>query len=117
MGDISNKLRDKCPNLYRHEDAVTSKATELLMTAKNSTSRSEKEQCLRTTLHLCKEAAPTLPLHSICQQFISTDFYEGVVELTAVCAAKSDPEEVGIHFYNNGEPTEDREGYTCYATR
>nr|XP_017099232.2 LOW QUALITY PROTEIN: nuclear pore complex protein Nup154 [Drosophila bipectinata] len=117
VSDVSAKLRDKCPNLYRHEDAVTSKATELLMTAKNSTSRSEKEQCLRTTLHICKEAAPTLPLHSICQQFISADFFEGVVELTAVCAAKSDPEEVGIHFYNNGEPTEDREGYTCYATR
>ncbi|KAH8413233.1 hypothetical protein KR009_009074 [Drosophila setifemur] len=117
VGDVSSQLRDQCPNLYRHEDAVTSKATELLMTAKNCTSPAEKLQKLRTTLHMCMEAAPTLPLHSICQQFISADFFEGVIELTAVCAAKSDPEEVGIHFYNNGEPTDDREGYTCFVTR
>ncbi|XP_020807415.1 nuclear pore complex protein Nup155 [Drosophila serrata] len=115
--EVSNNLREHCPNLYRHEDAVTYKATELLMNAKNCTSATEKEQKLRTTLQMCKEAAPTLPLRSICQQFTSTEFYEGVIELTAVCAAKSDPEEVGIHFYTNGEPSEDREGYACFVTR
>ncbi|XP_017059277.1 nuclear pore complex protein Nup154 [Drosophila ficusphila] len=117
VSEVSMNLRENCPNLYRHEDDVTYKATELLMNAKNCTSPTEKEQKLRTTLLMCKEAAPTLPLHSICQQFISADFYEGVIELSAVCASKSDPEEVGVHFYNNGEPPEDREGYTCFATR
>ncbi|XP_041675233.1 LOW QUALITY PROTEIN: nuclear pore complex protein Nup154 [Drosophila eugracilis] len=117
VSEVSMNLREKCPNLYRHEDDVTYKATELLMNAKNCTSSTEKQQKLRTTLHMCKDAAPTLPLHSICQQFISADFFEGVIELSAVCASKSDPEEVGIHFYNNGEPAEDREGYSCFATR
>jgi len=117
VSEVSKNLRENCPNIYRHEDDVTYKATELLMNAKNCTSPAEKEQKLRTTLQMCKEAAPTLPLHSICQQFISADFFEGVIELSAVCASKSDPEEVGVHFYNNGEPAEDREGYTCFATR
>ncbi|XP_043641308.1 nuclear pore complex protein Nup154 [Drosophila teissieri] len=117
VSEVSMNLRENCPNLYRHEDDVTYKATELLMNAKNCTSAAEKDRKLRTTLQMCKEAAPTLPLHSICQQFISADFYEGVIELSAVCASKSDPEEVGVHFYNNGEPAEDREGYTCFATR
>nr|CAA76635.1 Nup154 [Drosophila melanogaster] len=117
VSEVSKNLRENCPNLYRHEDDVTYKATELLMNAKNCTSATEKEHMLRTTLHMCKEAAPTLPLHSICMQFISADFFEGVIELSAVCASKSDPEEVGVHFYNNGEPADDREGYTCFATR
>ncbi|XP_068150657.1 nuclear pore complex protein Nup154 [Drosophila tropicalis] len=115
--EVSNNLRELCPNLYRHEDEVTYKATELLMNAKNCTSSVDKETMLRTTLQMCKNAAPTLPLHSICQQFISAEFYEGVIELAATCASKSDPEEVGIHFYNNNEPSEDREGYACFATR
>ncbi|EDW88030.1 nuclear pore complex protein Nup154 [Drosophila yakuba] len=117
VSEVSMNLRENCPNLYRHEDDVTYKATELLMNAKNCTSAAEKDRKLRTTLQMCKEAAPTLPLHSICQQFISADFFEGVIELSSVCASKSDPEEVGVHFYNNGEPAEDREGYTCFATR
>ncbi|EDW28316.1 GL19137 [Drosophila persimilis] len=117
VSEVSKNLRELCPNLYRHEDAVTYKATELLMSAKNCTSPVEKKQKLRTTLQMCKEAAPTLPLHSICQLFISVDFFEGVVELTAICASKSDPEEVGIHFYNNDEPPEDREGYSYFVTR
>ncbi|SPP81701.1 blast:Nuclear pore complex protein Nup155 [Drosophila guanche] len=117
VSEVSKNLRELCPNLYRHEDAVTYKATELIMSAKNCTSPAEKEQKLRTTLQMCKEAAPTLPLQSICKLFISVDFFEGVVELAAICAAKSDPEEVGIHFYNNDEPSEDREGYSCFVTR
>ncbi|XP_033237029.1 nuclear pore complex protein Nup154 isoform X1 [Drosophila pseudoobscura] len=117
VSEVSKNLRELCPNLYRHEDAVTYKATELLMSAKNCTSPVEKKQKLRTTLQMCKEAAPTLPLHSICQLFISVDFFEGVVELTAICASKSDPEEVGVHFYNNDEPPEDREGYSYFVTR
>ncbi|KAH8377789.1 hypothetical protein KR093_007134, partial [Drosophila rubida] len=115
--DVSDNLRELCPNLYRHEDEVTYKATEMLMSAKNCKSSSEKEQKLCTTLQMCIDAAPTLPLHSICQQFISVDFYEGVVELSATCASKIDPEEIGIHYYNNNEPPEDREGYTCFVTR
>ncbi|EDW63290.1 nuclear pore complex protein Nup154 [Drosophila virilis] len=115
--EVSDNLRQLCPNLYRHEDEVTYKATEILMSAKNCKSAAEKQQKLSTTLQMCLDAAPTLPLHSICQQFISVDFYEGVVELSATCASKMDPEEIGIHYYNNNEPAEDREGYTCFVTR
>ncbi|KAL7738924.1 hypothetical protein ACLKA6_016926 [Drosophila palustris] len=115
--EVSDNLRELCPNLYRHEDEVTYKATEILMSVKNCQSAQEKEQKLCTTLQMCLDAAPTLPLHSICQQFISVDFYEGVVELSATCASKMDPEEIGIHYYNNNEPAEDREGYTCFVTR
>ncbi|KAL9930126.1 nuclear pore complex protein Nup154 isoform 1-T2 [Glossina fuscipes fuscipes] len=117
VGNISAKLRDVCPNLYRHEDAVSFKATEILMNAKNCTFPEEKEEKLRTALQLCKDAAPNLPLQNICQQFTLSGFYEGVIELTIACACKIDPEEYGIHYYQSDEPAEDSEGYAAYAAR
>ncbi|XP_058986335.1 nuclear pore complex protein Nup154 isoform X2 [Musca domestica] len=117
VSTISSKLRDVCPNLYRHEDAVSFKATEILMNSKNCTVLEEKQEKLRTALQLCKDAAPNLPLQNICQQFTLCGFYEGVIELTSTCASKIDHEEYGIHFYLNGEPDDDREGYATYAAR
>ncbi|KAM7353005.1 nuclear pore complex protein Nup154 [Cochliomyia hominivorax] len=117
VSTISAILRDKCPNLYRHEDAVSLKATEILMNSKNCTIIEEKQEKLRTALQLCKDAAPNLPLQNICQQFTLSNFFEGVIELTATCASKVDPEEFGIHFYQSDEPEEDREGYAAYAAR
>ncbi|XP_011199843.2 nuclear pore complex protein Nup154 [Bactrocera dorsalis] len=114
---ISAKLREVCPNLYRHEDAVTFKATEILLSAKSCEASEGKHEKLRTALQLCKDAAPNLPLQNICQQFSTAGFGEGVIELTATCAAKIDPEEYGIRYYNSDEPTEDTEGYTAYSAR
>lgn len=68
VSSISAKLRDICPNLYRHEDAVSFKATEILMSSKNCNIPDEKNEKLRTALQLCKDAAPNLPLQNICQQ-------------------------------------------------
>ncbi|XP_073824814.1 nuclear pore complex protein Nup154 [Musca autumnalis] len=117
VSTISSKLRDVCPNLYRHEDAVSFKATEILMNSKTCSVLEEKQEKLRTALQLCKDAAPNLPLQNICQQFTLSGFYEGVIELTSTCASKIDPEEYGMHFYLNGEPEDDREGYASYASR
>lgn len=50
-------------------------------------------------------------------KFTLGGFYEGVLELTSVCAAKIDAEEFAIHFYKNEEPEEDREGLAAYAAR
>ena len=68
VSSISTKLRDVCPNLYRHEDAVSFKATEILMMSKSCGIPDEKNERLRTALQLCKDAAPNLPLQNICQQ-------------------------------------------------
>lgn len=117
VGSISSKLRDVCPSLYRHEDAVSHKATEILLLSKNCTDAEEKDDRLTTALQLCKDAAPNLPLSSICQQFTVAGFYQGVIELCAVCAAKIDPTEAALHFYKNNEPMTDQEGYYAYSAR
>ncbi|XP_075151882.1 nuclear pore complex protein Nup154 isoform X2 [Haematobia irritans] len=117
VSTISAKLRDVCPNLYRHEDAVSFKATEILMNSRSCINVEEKQEKLQKALQLCIDAAPNLPLQNICQQFALSGFYQGVIELTSTCASKLDPEEYGIHYYQNGEPEDDREGYTSYAAR
>ena len=40
-----------------------------------------------------------------------------MIDLSATCAAKIDPEEFGIHYYNSDEPADDREGFAAYAAR
>jgi nuclear pore complex protein Nup155 len=115
---ISSKLRDVCPNLYRQEDAVSHKATEMVLLSKSCTDIEEKERKLLTALQLCKSAAPNLPLNNICQQFTAVGFYQGVVELCVVVANKVDPTGAALHFYrNNNEPNEDQIGYAAYENR
>lgn len=116
VGSISAKLRDVCPNLYRHEDAVTHKATEILVTSKNCIDTEEQRTKLHTALQLCKDAAPNLPLSSICQQFVAANFQQGVIELCAICAAKIDPNDAALHFYRK-ELASDQEGYIAYTRR
>jgi nuclear pore complex protein Nup155 len=114
---ISSKLRDVCPSLYRNEDAVSHKATEILMFSKNCVDNEEKEERLRTALQLCKGAAPNLPLSSICQQFTAAGFYQGVIELCLTCAVKIDPNESAIHYYKNNEAMDYQEGVLAYSAR
>lgn len=99
INSISSKLRDVCPTLYRHEDAVSHKATEILMLSKNCTDLDEKEERLRTALQLCKGAAPRLPLANICQQFAMAGFYQGVIDLCVTCAAKIDSTTMDYEIY------------------
>lgn len=117
IGAISSKLRDVCPNLYRREDAVAHKATEILISSRNCTDSEEQKEKLHTALQLCKDAAPNLPLSNICQQFTLANFHQGVIELCAVCASKIDPNGAALHFYKNNEPPGDQEGYVVYSTR
>ncbi|XP_058056850.1 nuclear pore complex protein Nup154 [Anopheles bellator] len=113
IGSISSKLREVCPTLYRHEDAVSHKATEVLLQTRDWTDRERKEERLQMALQLCKSAAPNLPLDTLCQKFTAAGFYTGVIELCSVCAAKKDPNETALHFYQNDNP----EGFVAYQNR
>lgn len=68
VSTISAKLRENCPNLFRREDAVSFKATEILIASKKCGNQEEKEQQFRIALQLCKDSAPNLQLPNICQQ-------------------------------------------------
>lgn len=117
VSSISSKLRDVCPNLYRHEHAVLYKATELLLLSKSCVDREERQEKLHMALQLCKDAAPDIPLTNICQQFTQANYYQGVIQLCATCASLKDPNNAALHFYMNNEPLEDQEGFAAYNAR
>ncbi|XP_076674265.1 nuclear pore complex protein Nup154 isoform X2 [Andrena cerasifolii] len=114
---VSQRLREVCPNLYRSEDAVCSKANEIILKAKSCTNPEEKECYLQSALKLCKEVAPRLNLSAVCQQFITCQFYSGVLELCLCCAERVDPNNAALHYYKNNEPIEDQEGRFAYMKR
>lgn len=76
VASISQKLRDDCPSLYSNEDAVSHKATEIMLLSKSVTDVEEKQERLQTALKLYKSAAPNLPLANICQQFTALGYYQ-----------------------------------------
>ncbi|XP_043495408.1 nuclear pore complex protein Nup155 isoform X2 [Polistes fuscatus] len=114
---VSSRLREVCPNLYRSEDAVCSKANEIILKAKNCKNSDEKQVYLQSALKLCKEVAPRLNLSAVCQQFVACQFYTGVLELCICCAKRIDPHNAALHFYKNNEPVEDQEGNMAYIKR
>ncbi|CRK98832.1 CLUMA_CG012077, isoform A [Clunio marinus] len=121
---ISEKLRDVCPSLYRNEDAVSHKATEILKLSRTCTNDDERMEGLSRALNLCCQAAPKLPLPNICQQFTAAGFYEGVIKLCLTFANKFDPNESGLHFYKNNYPFDmnqiqqkDQDGFIAFTTR
>ncbi|XP_077271412.1 nuclear pore complex protein Nup154 isoform X2 [Temnothorax americanus] len=117
VDSVSAKLREVCPNLYRTEDAVCSKANEILLKAKGCTNPEEKECYLQSALTLCKEVAPRLNLNAVCQQFVACQFYTGVLELCICCAERIDPNNAASHYYKNNEPIEDQEGNLAFMKR
>ncbi|XP_001605127.2 nuclear pore complex protein Nup155 isoform X2 [Nasonia vitripennis] len=117
VDSVSAKLREICPNLYRSEDAVCSKANEIILKAKSCTNPEEKETYLQSALKLCKEVAPRLNIGAVCQQFVACHFYQGVLELCLTCAEKIDPNNAALHYYKSNEPIEDQEGNFAYLKR
>ncbi|XP_053623527.1 nuclear pore complex protein Nup154 [Plodia interpunctella] len=114
---ISQKLRQLCPSLYRQEDAICSKANELLMFAKQQKNPSEREEMLQQALKLCKDVAPNVNLPLVCAKLVSSGFYSGVVELCVACARKLDPQNKALHYYRSLQPSQDREGQLLYYRR
>lgn len=121
---ISEKLREVCPTLYRNEDAVSHKATEILKLSRNCTNDDERHESMLRALELCCQAAPKLPLSNICQQFTAAQFYEGVIKLCSTFANKLDPNDSATHFYKNHYPfdlsqisAKDQEGCVAFTTK
>lgn len=50
-------------------------------------------------------------------QFTLAKYYQGVIELCAVCASKRDPNNAALHYYSANEPMEDQEGLAAYTLR
>ncbi|KAH0627891.1 hypothetical protein JD844_008444 [Phrynosoma platyrhinos] len=104
---ISSHLQDICPLLYSTDDAICSKANELLQRSRQVQNKSEKEKMLRESLKEYQKISTQVDLANVCVQYRQVRFYEGVVELALTAAEKKDPQGLGLHYYKNGEPEED----------
>ncbi|OBS78292.1 hypothetical protein A6R68_19317, partial [Neotoma lepida] len=114
---ISLHLQDICPLLYSTDDAVCSKANELLQRSRQVQNKSEKERMLRESLKEYQKISNQVDLSSVCAQYRQVRFYEGVVELSLTAAEKKDPQGLGLHFYKHGEPEEDVVGLQTFQER
>ncbi|NXN93474.1 NU155 protein, partial [Rhinopomastus cyanomelas] len=110
-------LQDICPLLYSTDDAVCSKANELLQQSRQAQNKLEKEKMLRESLKEYQKISNQVDLANVCAQFRQVRFYEGVVELSLTAAEKRDPQGLGLHFYKNGEPEEDVAGLQAFQDR
>ncbi|XP_030368345.1 nuclear pore complex protein Nup155 isoform X2 [Strigops habroptila] len=97
-------LQDICPLLYSTDDAVCSKANELLQRSRQAQSRMEKEKMLRESLKEYQKISNQVDLANVCAQYRQA-------------AEKKDPQGLGLHFYKNGEPEEDVVGLQAFQER
>ncbi|XP_042309327.1 nuclear pore complex protein Nup155 [Sceloporus undulatus] len=114
---ISSHLQDICPLLYSTDDAICSKANELLQRSRQVQNKSEKAKMLRESLNEYQKISTQVDLANVCVQYRQVRFYEGVVELALTAAEKKDPQGLGLHYYKNGEPEEDVTGYQAFQER
>ncbi|KAM3938778.1 nuclear pore complex protein Nup155 isoform 1-T1 [Leptodactylus fuscus] len=114
---ISSRLQEVCPLFYSPDDAICSKANELLQRSRQAQSKSDKELMLRESLREYQKISQQVDLANVCGQYRQVRFYEGVVELCLTAAEKKDPKGLGLHFHKNGEPEEDAAGLQAFQER
>ncbi|EDO30041.1 predicted protein, partial [Nematostella vectensis] len=114
---ISERLRQLCPSLYSSDDAVCTKAGELLTLAKKTVNKAEQTHLLKDALQCYRQVTHQINLELICSILESVRFYEGVVELALYAAHRRDPQGHALHFYKNGESPGDVQGQEAMIAR
>lgn len=104
-------------SMHRFVVMNTFQSNELLQAAKVSQNQLEKRQQLQEALHLLKGVSQPLNLNIISSQLAQVHYYVGIVELGLNEARKADPQQLAVHFYQNGEPQEDIQGMQAYIAR
>ena len=114
---LSNRLRQICPSLFSSDDAICSKATEILSVARHHTNKCDVRQKCQESLSLFMQIASSVNLSAVTQQFSAVQFWDGIVALTLECADKRDPQGLALHYYKNNEPIDDVDGRTYFRNR
>jgi len=114
---ISNRLRQLCPGLYRQEDALSSKAHELLLAAAKVSQGGEREKMVSEAVSIAVQIAGHLQLSVLVSHLASCQAYPKVVEVCLAAASKRDPSQLAVHYYNNGENSDDAAGLAAFMAR
>lgn len=114
---LTARLRQMAPALFSQDDAIISKAQELVTMATVIQSRYEQLSMLRDSLKRYSQVTHQLDLSSVCSQYKTLRYYEGVVELTLCVAGRKDPQNLGLHYYKSGQPHDDVNGQRAFIER
>ena len=114
---ISNRLRQLCPSLYRQEDALSSKAHELLLAAAKLGPGTEKDKLVGEAVSISVQIAGHLHLEVLVSHLAACQAYTRLVEVCLAAAGKRDPSQLGLHYYNSGENSEDTAGLAAFLAR
>ena len=58
-----------------------------------------------------------ISLPSVCDKYRVLRYYEGVVDLSLCAASHKDPQWLGLHYYQSGQPPEDLAGQRAFMER
>ena len=81
-----------CPSLYNADDAVSSKAHEMIIGAKTEPNLAERAKTVTQAVQLCKKVAGKLNLDILVSHLVDVHAYVGVVEIALASAQKRDPQ-------------------------
>lgn len=143
---LSARLLEATPTLFSQDDAIASKAQELVTMATGSKNKYEQLSLLRESvkvslystvclfialmltcilqLHTCKyilqrfsKVTHLIPLSTVCTSYVNLHYHEGIVELVLSSAAQVDPQNLGLHYYKSNQPPGDVVGHGAFMER
>lgn len=107
---LSESLRQLCPNLYSEDDACVTFAMEQLEAARKLGAGSARRKLVQTAVDMFKQSIGKVVLPTTCQQLAeSVEDYEAIVELCLLRAAKDDPKQLALLAYKHGRNGSDSE--------
>ena len=98
IGPLSEQLRQICPTLFSSDDAVRSKATEILAGARHHTNRAEQRAKCEESLSLFMQIAAAVNLDGVTRQFAAVQFWDGIVSMAIEYAGERDSQVDFISF-------------------
>lgn len=114
---LSSRLLEVAPSLYSQDDAIASKARELVTVARTIQNREEQLQRLKESVMYYSKVISRINLPSVCELCRDLKFYSGIVELALCAAGVKDRKNLAIHFYKSGQPQQDVNGQAAYIER
>ncbi|CAD5218904.1 unnamed protein product [Bursaphelenchus okinawaensis] len=89
--NLNNRLASECPKLFTNEDANILKGIELLHTARNVNSSSERERAIHRAMEVMKKHAERADMILVANLLKDLNYYVGIIDMALARAKRVDP--------------------------
>jgi nuclear pore complex protein Nup155 len=114
---ISTRLNEACPSVFKQENALFAKAQEMINKAKILTNPEEKDEQIEEAAKLFTRIGARIPLQTACGLLQTVGAYDHLIRLCITTAGLKDPQNQGLLYYKNNEPSSDFTGSTLFSAR